>query len=267
MGSIEVTEALKASFGNHGSVLRANLCRCCLGLPVLLALCIGCTSRQGARISPSEAAPTSNASQVQTGTQSVPANPQARPTISYATNPERFVKMPTYDPPFRLTNPKTADEHFDVGVNFDNQRQPAKAVVEYEKALALRPVWAIAHFRLAKDYARLARTNDAITNWTKAIQDSPDLYIAYEELAAAYAGQGKTQKAIDVYFWLMRYPAAEMGARFQVALWYEKLGKRKEAKENFQRYRELALQHGPEEKGSERFQVALRELEKLSRQG
>jgi tetratricopeptide (TPR) repeat protein len=268
MGSIRVPEVLGQSVGSHRGTQHANSRQCVLGIPILaLALSLGCASRPVTKSSPSAAGQTMNAAQAQTGAPSQAANQQAGQALSFATHPERFVKMPTYDRAFRLTNPKTAYEHFDVAVNLDNQKQPAKAAIEYEKALALRPLWAIAHFRLARDYARIGRTNDAITNWTKAIQDSPDMLIAYEQLAAAYISQGKIQKAIDVYFGLMRYPAAEMGARFQVALWYEELGKRDEAKQNFRRYRELALQHGPEEKMSERFQVAERELQKLNRQG
>src|SRR5438309_588667 len=44
-------------------------------------------------------------------------------SITYASNPERFVKEPTYEPPFNIKNPKTADEHFDVAVDDDNHKQ------------------------------------------------------------------------------------------------------------------------------------------------
>lgn len=269
MGNIRVPETLGQSFASHGGVLRANPRQCLLGITILaLALSLGCTARPAAKTPPSTAGQTTNAAQAQTAAQaSQAANQHAGPTISYATNPERFVKMPTYDPPFRLTNPKTADEHFDVGVNFDNQRQPVKAIGEYEKALALKPGWAVAHFRLARDYAQTGRTNEAIAHWTKAIQYNPEFFSAYDQLAAAYVSQGNVQKAIDTYSGLLKYPSLEMPVRYQLALWHEKLGKRQQAKENFQRYRELALKSGPEEQQSDRFQIATRELQKLKRNG
>src|SRR2546429_7284378 len=46
--------------------------------------------------------------------------------ISYAKNPERFVKVETTEPVFNITNPKTAQEHFNVAVNRSEERRVGK---------------------------------------------------------------------------------------------------------------------------------------------
>jgi tetratricopeptide (TPR) repeat protein len=237
-----------------------------LGAPLLMVVWTGCNSHEAAKTASSSPATPTTIISAQSSTQPAAQESQEK-TITYATHPGQFAKESTYEPPFRITDPKTAEEHFDVGIHDDNRKEPSKAISEYEKVLALKPDWAVAHFRLARDYAQTGRTNEAITHWTKAIQYNPQFFGAYDQLAAAYVSQGNVQKAIDTYSGLLKYPRVEMPARYQLALWYEQLGKRKEAKQNFQRYQDLALQNGPEEKKSERFQVAQRELEKLNRQG
>ena len=274
-----VHEGVRNHSENPRGMLMINRSRLRHGFPLfLLLLCIGCNSIQSAQKSgavtgqeiPTQEQPSmqpSTTRQGSTAKQGSAAQKPAQETISYATNPERFVKEPVYQPPFQITNPKTAEEHFDVGVNDDNQKQPAKAIGEYEKALALKPDWVVAHIRLARDCAQLGRADDAIAHWRKAIQYNPQFFSAYDELAAAYVSQGKVQKAIDTYSGLLQYPAAEVPVRYQLALWHEKLGNWEKARDHFERYRDLALKSGPEEQKSERFQVAIRELRKLKQRG
>ena len=190
-----------------------------------------------------------------------PVQQQQEKTITYATNPERFVKEKTYEPPFNITNPKTAQEHFNVGVNADNHQQLDRAIEEYQKALELKPDWALAHFRLAQDYNKQRRTDDAIAHWEKATHYDPQFYSAYDLLAGAYERQGNLRKAIQAYSGLLKYPAAQMMAHYQIGLWYAKLGDRQKAREHLESYWRLA--GNTVEQQSPRFQKALQELEEL----
>jgi tetratricopeptide (TPR) repeat protein len=224
---------------------------------ILLLLSVACGSHQPAKQAsslPSSAEQDKKAAQQ-------PAQKQEQKTISYATNPERFVKEKTYEPPFNITNPKTAQEHFNVAVNDDHHNQLDKAIEEYNKALELKPDWALAHFRLAQDYNKQGRTDDAITHWEKATQYDPRFYSAYDLLAGAYQRQGNLKKAIQAYSGLLKYPPAQMMAHYQLGLWYAELGDRQKARGHLESYWRLAG-NTPEQQ-SPRFRKALQELQKL----
>ncbi len=239
-------------------------CAQCI-LAGFVLVCLACNSHQVSAPRPDPSLKSAEHGQSQSPS-SQPITTQPSEDITYAKNPDKFVQEPVYERPFSISNPTTAEQHFDVGVNYDNKKQFADAIAEYEKALQLRSNWAVAHARAAKDYAQLGQIDNAIKHWTAAIQYDPQFFSVYDQLASAYAKQGQVRKAIDTYSALVKYPAMEMATRYQLALWYEQIGDRVEAKENFQRYRQLALQSGPEEQKSERFQIAERELQKLRQQ-
>lgn len=182
-------------------------------------------------------------------------------SITYASHPERFVKTEPAPEKFSITDPKTAQEHFNVGVYADTHKQLDKAIEEYQKALELKPDWAIVHFRLAKDYDKKGRTEDAIAHWEQATRYDPQFYAAYDFLAAAYQRQGNIKKAIEAYSGLLKYPPAQLPAHYQLGLWYAEIGDKEKAREHLESYRALALKG--EEQKSPRFQKALRQLKEL----
>jgi tetratricopeptide (TPR) repeat protein len=252
--------------------------------PTLL-LCVACSSNPPPRRAPSlprpeerdkvasagspsqpQPPPSQSPAQTKTTSQQPPANKGKQPdSISYATNPERFVREKVVEPPFNITDPKTPDEHLSVAIFSDNKQQWDKAIEEYTKALELRPDWALAHFRLAKDYQRKGRTDEAIAQFQEATSSDPQYYEAYYQLALAYKENGKTREAIDAYTKFMEYPNAgiKMLGQYQLGLWYEEIGERDEAIEHLERYRRLAVQSQTAEPKSDRFRRALVELKKL----
>jgi tetratricopeptide (TPR) repeat protein len=192
-----------------------------------------------------------------------PAEKQQQKSISYAKNPERFVKMQPAEPVFNITDPKTGQEHFNVGVNDDHHDQFDKAIAEYQKALELQPNWALAHFRMAQDYQKLGRTDDAIVQWEQTTRCDPHFYLAYDLLSAAYARQGNLKKAIEAYSPMLNYAPAQMPAHYQLGIWYAELGDTAHAREHLEAYREIAIKSKSIETKSDRFQKATQELAKL----
>lgn len=236
-------------------------------LVVLTLFSIACSSRQSAK----ETQPVSSSSQQDKASSPSASQPADKKTqdesnISYAKTPERFEKVPSYEPPFNITDPKTAQEHFNVAVNHDHHNEFDKAIAEYQKALELQPNWAVAHDRLALDYQKQGRTDDAIAQWEQATRDNPQFYSVYDLLAGAYERQGKIKKAIEAYSALLKYPPAQMPAHYQLGLWYAQIGDRQLAQSHLESYRDLALKTSEEPK-SDRFQKALHELQKLKQQG
>ncbi|HKT13488.1 MAG TPA: tetratricopeptide repeat protein, partial [Terriglobia bacterium] len=60
-----------------------------------------------------------------------------------------------------LLDPKDADAHLQLGMVYDEQKAPARAVAEYLAALHVNPGLATAHYRLALDYERLGEKEKA----------------------------------------------------------------------------------------------------------
>jgi tetratricopeptide (TPR) repeat protein len=240
---------------------------------VLLTFCITCNSSQSAK-KPALAA--SSANQASPGQQVAaqppisqpaalqkPVQTQEQQNITYAKNPGRFVKQQASEPLFNITDPKTAQEHFNVAVNNDHHNQLDQAIAEYQKALELKPDWALAHFRMAQDYEKQGDTDEAIQHWTLATKYDPQFYSAYDLLSGAYERQGKLKKAIEAYSALLKYPPAQMPVHYQVGMWYAELGDVPQAREHLEAYRELALNSKSVEIQSDRFQKATKELQKL----
>jgi tetratricopeptide (TPR) repeat protein len=235
---------------------------------------MACTSKPPAKetqsASPSSqqekaSSPSAPQPQSQPAAPSTTPQPEDKQAISYAKNPERFVKMPTYEPPFNITNPKTAQEHFNVAVNEDDHNRPDNAIREYHIALEMQPKWAVAHYRLAVDYQKQGRPADAIAEWEHATRDDPQFYSAYDMLAGAYERQGNIKKAIGAYSALLKYPPARMPVHYQLGLWYAQIGDRQQAQSHLESYRHLALKTRQEPE-SDRYRKALHELQKLKQQ-
>ena len=242
---------------------------------VLLAFCLACNSSQSAK---KPAVASSSADQA-SPTQQAPAQPptpqpaaaqqpiqkQEEQNITYAKNPGRFVKQVPSESSFNITDPRTAQEHFNVAVNADHHDQLDQAIAEYQKALELKPDWALAHFRMAQDYQKQGHTDAAIEHWTLATKYDPQFYSAYDLLSGAYERQGNLKKAIETYSALLKYPPAQMPVHYQVGMWYAELGDVPHAREHLEAYRELALNSKSVEVQSDRFQKATKELQKLNR--
>jgi len=183
--------------------------------------------------------------------------------ISAATDPGRFVRTTPAPVVFNITNPKTAQEHFNFAVDRDRTKQFDEAIVHYKKALELRPDWAIAHFRLARDYQNTGNVDAAIAEWKEAVRYDPHYYDAYIELTDAYRKKGDLKSAAESYEHLLGHPAAQLSVHYRLGYWYKELGERQRAREHLQSYIDLALQRNSKELGTDRYQKAVRTLESL----
>jgi tetratricopeptide (TPR) repeat protein len=240
--------------------------------PVVGCLCLvalvftGCSSKQSAQetqsVSPSVAQDKASAASAQIPhTSDEP--PQDPNSISYAKNPERFVQQKTVNPPFALTNPKTAIDFFDVGVHEDNLHNYEKAIAAYEQGLKLKPDWALLCLREAKDYRRLGRRDDAVAQLKGATKIDPHYWDAYAELALTYKDSGDTIHAIQAASKLLDFPPLQIPTHNQLGYWYEEAGDKSKARQQFEIYRDLA-QKTKSEPQTDRYQAALHELQKLS---
>jgi Flp pilus assembly protein TadD len=90
---------------------------------------------------------------------------------------------------------ESPDAHNNLGQRYQKQRQFTKAIVEFEKALALRPDFPGALNNLGACYLELGRFQEAEAALLKALALKPDDIYAMNNIAIMYAKRGDLQKA------------------------------------------------------------------------
>ncbi len=226
----------------------------------------GCSSKQPAQETQSVSSSAGQDKASGSDAQARPTSdepPQDPNSVSYAKNPERFVQQKTVVPPFTLTNPKSPTDFFDVGIHEDNLHNYEKAIAAYEQGLKLKPAWALLCLREAKDYRRLGRKDEAVAQLKRATQIDPRYWDAYAELAMTYKDSGDTTHAIQAASRLLDFAPLQIPTHNQLGYWYEEVGEKSKARQQFEIYRNLA-QKNKSEPQTDRYQAALHELKKLS---
>jgi adenylate cyclase len=135
-----------------------------------------------------------------------------------------------------------ADDSFAHELNAYRLRlegQPAQAVAEGERSVALNPTWVVPYFSLCPAYLEAGQPENAIDCVDKAVRLSPhdpDLYGLFLTKAAALDVAGRDSEALD---WVRRSlalaPEFRSAQRREIAI-LEKLGRDAEAREAYQRY-------------------------------
>jgi class 3 adenylate cyclase/TolB-like protein/Flp pilus assembly protein TadD len=117
--------------------------------------------------------------------------------------------------------------------------QPAQAVADGERSVALNPDWVVAYFSLCPAYLDAGQLEKAIDCVDKAIRLSPhdpSLYGLFLTKAAALDVLGRDSEALD---WVRRSialaPEFQSAQRLEIAI-LEKLGRDDEARQAYQRY-------------------------------
>jgi adenylate cyclase len=135
-----------------------------------------------------------------------------------------------------------ADDSFAHGLNSYRLRlegEPAQAVAEGERSVALNPSWVVPYFSLCPSYLPAGRPEKAIDCVDKAIPLSPhdpDLYGLFLTKAAALDILKRESEGLD---WVRRSlalaPEFRAAQRLEIAI-LEKLGRDVEAREAYRRY-------------------------------
>src|SRR6266700_1098997 len=258
--------AVKSGFAVRGekSIMRSGQWVFGYVLCALILVGLGCSSKpaqetQSVSSSEQQDKPSPANGQPQAQSNDAPQDDQA---ITYAKNPERFRKMETAAAPFTLTNPKSAEDFFAVGVHEDNLHHYDKAIAAYEQGLKLKPDWALLALREAKDYRRLGEKDKAVAEFQRAIKIDPHYWDAHSELALTYKENGDTRHAIEAVSKLLEFPPLQIPVHNQLGYWFEEAGDKQKAKQQFELYRDLALKTKTEPQ-TERYQAAIRELQKI----
>ena len=86
--------------------------------------------------------------------------------------------------------------HYVFGLALDQQGRLEEAVLQYNKALQIRPEFALAHNNLGAALSRQGKLNEAIYHYDRALQIDPSYSKAYYNLAKIYLSMNRIERAI-----------------------------------------------------------------------
>ena len=92
-----------------------------------------------------------------------------------------------------------AGAHFNRGNALMRQKRPTEALASYDKAIALKPVYAEAYFNRGNAFMGLKRSTEALASYDKAIALKPDYAEAYSNRGAVLKELKRTLEALVSY--------------------------------------------------------------------
>jgi len=90
---------------------------------------------------------------------------------------------------------KQAEIHNNRAIEYWQERQYQKAILEWKKGIKIAPSMAELYHNLANGYLNLKRYSEAIEVWEMAIQLEPNFVEAYHNLGCAYYRIGEPEQA------------------------------------------------------------------------
>jgi len=89
--------------------------------------------------------------------------------------------------------------HYTFGQALDQQGRLEEAVLQYNKALHIRPEFAMAHNNLGAALSRKGKLKEAIYHFNEAVNINPDYAKAHNNLATVLLTQGRFEEALSHY--------------------------------------------------------------------
>ncbi|MCP4452224.1 MAG: tetratricopeptide repeat protein, partial [Planctomycetes bacterium] len=148
--------------------------------------------------------------------------------------------------------------HYNLGTVLSKLGDFKGAVVQYDKALRIKPTYGNAHYKLALANQKLNKMDDAMTHYSEAVRWKPDLVPAYNNLAEIHMRRQAVDKAIEVCRNGLQYSPDSAILHCNLGVLLSKKHRRDEAIKEIQ----LAAKLDPE---SARIQSILRAMSRRSR--
>ncbi|MDI6809292.1 MAG: alkaline phosphatase family protein [Candidatus Eisenbacteria bacterium] len=145
-----------------------------------------------------------------------------------------------------------------LGQRYQNQGEYEKAIVEFKKALALRPNYSRVLNNLGVCYGKLNRNQEAVDSFLKAIQADPRDVFAMNNIAITYSKAGRFNEARQYAQRAVEIEPKYARGHFTLGLIYRTTGEFKLAEREFQ----TALKIEP---GNQEFRRALEKSREMAK--
>ncbi len=110
-----------------------------------------------------------------------------------------------------------ANMYLDKGIAFDQKSNSDKAILEYTKAIEIKPDFAVAYNNRGFVYHKKGDFDKAMLDFTKAIEIKPDAAVAYYGRGLVYIMTGAFEKAISDFNKALKYNPHDKDAQGALA--------------------------------------------------
>jgi protein O-mannosyl-transferase len=129
--------------------------------------------------------------------------------------------------------PNNAEAHHNLGIAFAAKGWIEKAIEQYHAALRLRPNYYDTHFNLGVAFFSQGQIDKAIEQYQLALKSKPGFAEAYVNLGIAYGTKGSTDKAIQQFLTAVQLKPDLAEAHNNLGTAYEQSGSTDKAIEQF----------------------------------
>jgi len=146
-----------------------------------------------------------------------------------------------------IASPGSAWAHSNLGFAFQREGNTQAAIIEYEKAIHLKPNLWDAYNNLGTVYHAIGRIQEAVTVYNKLLAGNPGFAKAYNNLGVIYNEIGKNDEAIVAYQKAVEIDPGYANGYFNLSVLYKLMGRQREAQAAYQKAIEInpALQSMP----------------------
>jgi protein O-mannosyl-transferase len=101
-------------------------------------------------------------------------------------------------------NPNSWLGHYNLGNSFLEKGQVDAAVIQYQKAVEIRPNYLEAHCNLGNSFLQEGHLDEAVAQYQKAVEINPNYFAAHQNLGAALGQEGRWDEAITQFRLVLR---------------------------------------------------------------
>jgi type IV pilus biogenesis/stability protein PilW len=169
---------------------------------------------------------------------SVPAPPQP---ISKTSPPSLKEAISTKSIEVKQEDPKAlalASEiltHFNLGVQFYNQRQFSKAIQAYQKVIALDPTYIEAYNNLGIIYQEIGDFDRAFEAFQKSIEINPQYEKGHNNLGILFYLKGRNEEALEAFQKALAINPNNIESHINLGVLFKKQGQLDKAIESYQK--------------------------------
>jgi tetratricopeptide (TPR) repeat protein len=133
--------------------------------------------------------------------------------------------------------------HNNLGIVLANMGRADEAVVQYQKALEVKPNHADAYYNLGHLFAKMGRTDEALAHYQKALDIDPNHAKAHINLGGLLADLGRADEALAHYAKASEIDPNDSGIQYNLGSLLEDMGRTDEAIAHYQKALILTPDH------------------------
>lgn len=131
------------------------------------------------------------------------------------------------------TSPSSPNNHNNLGDVYGRQGDFQRAVLEFKKAIEIKPNYADAYHNLANTYVEIKKYEEAVKNYQKAIYFNPKLWQSYQNLAVLYFQNNQFSPALENIQKAIAINPENINLQADLGVIYYRMGDKNKAKAIF----------------------------------